>query len=109
MLRIVESSNRRAVRELLAPERVRDAATDRKVAAIVSDVRAGGDAALRRYARKFDDLVGPIEISGAEMRRAAATVPREVRAAIRDAARNIRTVARRQVPQGWRVRVAPGV
>jgi histidinol dehydrogenase len=45
----------------------------------------------------------------AEMRRAAATVPREVRAAIRDAARNIRTVAKRQVPKGWRVRVAPGV
>jgi histidinol dehydrogenase len=109
MLRIVDSGNRRAVRELLAPERVRDAATDRRVAAIVNDVREGGDAALLRYARKFDGLEGAIEITAAEMRRAAATVPREVRAAIRDAARNIRTVAKRQVPKGWRVRVAPGV
>jgi histidinol dehydrogenase len=109
MLRIVDSGNRRAVRELLAPERVRDAATDRKVAAIVNDVRKGGDAALLRYARKFDGLEGAVEISGAEMRRAAATVPRDVRVAIRDAARNIRTVAKRQVPKGWRVRVAPGV
>src|SRR6185369_7270299 len=109
MLKIVDSGNRRAVRALLAPERVRDAATDRKVAAIVSDVRKGGDAALLRYARKFDGLDGAIEISGAEMRRAAATVPREVRSAIRDAARNIRIVAKRQVPRGWRVRVAPGV
>jgi histidinol dehydrogenase len=109
MLRIVDSGNRRAVRELLAPERVRDAATDRRVAAIVNDVRKGGDAALLRYARKFDGLDGAVEITGAEMRRAAATVPREVRAAIRDAARNIRTVARRQVPKGWRVRVVPGV
>ena len=109
MLRIVDSGNRRAVRELLAPERVRDAATDRRVAAIVNDVRKGGDAALLRYARKFDGLDGAVEITAAEMRRAAATVPREVRAAIRDAARNIRTVAKRQVPKGWRVRVAPGV
>jgi histidinol dehydrogenase len=109
MLRIVDSSNRRAVRELLAPERVRDAATDRRVAAIVNDVRRGGDAALLRYARKFDRLDGPIEVPLAEMRRAAATVPREVRAAIREAARNIRSVAKRQVPKGWRARVAPGV
>jgi len=109
MLRIVDSGNRRAVRELLAPERVRDAATDRRVAAIVNDVRKGGDAALLRYARKFDGLEGAVEITAAEMRRAAATVPREVRTAIRDAARNIRTVAKRQVPKGWRVRVAPGV
>ena len=109
MLRIVDSGNRRAVRELLAPERVRDAATDRRVAAIVNDVRRGGDAALLRYARKFDRLDGPIEVPLAEMRRAAATVPREVRAAIREAARNIRSVAKRQVPKGWRARVAPGV
>jgi len=109
MLRIVDSGNRRAVRELLAPERVRDAATDRRVAAIVNDVRKGGDAALLRYARKFDGLDGPLEVTMAEMQRAAATVPRPVRAAIREAARNIRAVARRQVPKGWRARVAPGV
>ena len=82
MLRIVDSGNRRAVRDLLAPERVRYAATDRKVAAIVRDVRTGGDAALLRYARKFDHLDGPIEVPLDEMRRAAATVPRPVRMAI---------------------------
>jgi histidinol dehydrogenase len=109
MLRIVDASNRRAVRALLAPERVRDAATDRRVAAIVNDVRTGGDAALVRYARKFDNLDGPIEVTPAEMRKAAASVPADVRAAIRAATRNIRAVARRQVPKGWRVRVAPGV
>ena len=101
-MKIVDSSNRRAVAALLSPERVRDAATDRQVAAIVGEVRAGGDAALRRLARKFDRLDGPIEVSRAEMERAAATVPRAVRAAIRTAARHIRTVARRQVPRGWR-------
>ena len=109
MIRIVESHNRRAVTALLAPERARDAATERQVAAIVDAVRRDGDPALLRYARKFDRLDAPIEISPDEMRKAAATVPRAVRTAIRTAARNIRTVARRQVPRGWRARVAAGV
>jgi len=109
MLRIVDSKNRRAVQALLAPERVRDATTDRRVAAIVSGVRRGGDRALLRYARKFDGLDEPIEVTPDEIWRAAATVPRSVRTAIHEAARNIRTVAKRQVPKGWRTRVAPGV
>ncbi|HEY6510090.1 MAG TPA: histidinol dehydrogenase [Vicinamibacterales bacterium] len=108
-MRIVQSSNTRAVRALLSPQRVRDAATDRRVATIVAAVRKEGDAALRRYARQLDRLEGPLEVSRSEMERAAATVPRDVRAAIRTAARNIRGVARRQVPRGWRVTVAPGV
>lgn len=97
------------MRALLSPERVRDAATDRRVATIVSAVRKEGDVALRRYARLLDKLDGPLEVSRAEMERAAASVPRDVRAAIRTAARNIRKVARQQVPRGWRVTVAPGV
>src|SRR5689334_19497979 len=109
MLKIVESTNRRAVRALLAPERVRDAATDRRVAKIVGDVRRDGDAALVRYATALDRLDGPIEVGSDQMRREAKTVDAAVRRAIRDAARNIRVVARRQVPRGWRVRVAPGV
>jgi histidinol dehydrogenase len=109
MLRIVHSSNRRAVRALLAPERVRDAATDRRVAEIVADVRRGGDRALTRHARALDRLDGPIEVTPEEMRAAAKTVDASVRRAIREAARNIRVVAARQVPRGWRVNVAPGV
>jgi len=108
-MRIVESTNRRAVRALLAPERTRDAATDRRVATIVDDVRREGDRALIRYARALDRLDGPLEISLDEMRAAAKQVPPAVRAALRTAARNIRTVARQQVPRGWRLRVAPGV
>ena len=108
-MRIVESSNRRAVAALLAPERVRDAATERRVATIVGDVRRSGDTALLRYARALDGVNGPIEITEAEMREAAAGVPRSVRSAIRTAARNIRAVAKRQVPKGWRTRVAGGV
>ncbi len=108
-MRVVESSNRRAVAALLAPERVRDAAIERRVAKIVGDVRRGGDTALLRYARALDRVSGPIEITREEMRAAAAAVPRSVRTAIRTAARNIRAVAKRQVPRGWRARITGGV
>jgi histidinol dehydrogenase len=109
MIRIVDSTNRRAVTALLSPERTRDVATERRVAAIVSDVRRGGDRALVRYARELDGLNGPIEVSRDEMRRAAREVPAPVRAALRAAASHIRAVAVRQVPRGWRTRLAPGV
>ena len=109
MIRIVESTNRRAVAALLSPVRTRDAATERRVAAIVSAVRRKGDAALLSYARQLDGLDGAIEVDLDEMRAAARTVPASVRAAIRTAAKHIRTVARRQVPRGWRSRVAPGI
>ena len=108
-MRIVDSTNRRAVAALLSPERTRDVATERRVAAIVSDVRRGGDRALVRYARELDGLNGPIEVSRDEMRRAAREVPAPVRAALRAAASHIRAVAARQVPRGWRMRLAPGV
>jgi histidinol dehydrogenase len=109
MLRIVESSNRRAVARLLARERPDDAATARRVARIVADVRRGGDRALLGYARRLDGLDGTVAIGPDELRAAARTVPRDVRAAIRTAARHIRAVARAQVPKARRVRVAPGV
>jgi histidinol dehydrogenase len=108
-LKIVESANRRAVAALLSPERTRDAATDARVAAIVASVRRKGDQALLQFAKSLDRLSEPVEVSRGDMKRAAAQVPSDVRAAIRTAARNIRTVAARQVPRPWRVRVTSGV
>jgi histidinol dehydrogenase len=109
MLTIVASTNRRAVARLLARARPDDAATARRVARIVADVRRGGDRALLDYARRLDGLEGPVAIEPDELRAAARQVPRDVRAAIRTAARHIRTVARAQVPRAQRVSVAPGV
>jgi histidinol dehydrogenase len=108
-VRIVEATNRQAIRELLSPQRVRDAETDRRVAEIVNDVRQRGDEALLLYAHTFDGLNGDIEISRKEMMTAARTVPAPVRAAIRKAAKNIKAVAKRQVPRGWKTRVGRGV
>src|SRR2546427_4753524 len=109
MIAIVPATNRRAVASLLAPGRTRDAATDRAVRQIVDRVRRRGDRALLAYARRFDALSEPLEITRDEMQAAVRQVPAGVRRAIRQAARNIRSVARRQVPRGWRMRVAAGI
>ncbi len=109
MIKIVEAGDTAAVKALLWPERDRDGETDQRVSHIVADVRTNGEAALLRYAREFDHLEGPIEISRKEMQTRAKTVPARVRTAIRVAAKNIRAVARRQVPRGWKVRVGAGL
>ena len=97
------------MRELLSPQRVRDAETEQRVAAIVADVREHGDEALLRYGRTFDGLDGEVEIPRKQMVAAARRVPAPVLAALRRAATNIRTVARRQVPRGWKARIGGGI
>src|SRR5688572_5804195 len=78
-------------------------------AVIVNRVRRGGDAALKRYAREFDGLTGTLEIPRRVWEAKAASLTRDVRAAIRRAARQIRSVSKKQVPKGWRHTVAPGI
>jgi histidinol dehydrogenase len=109
MIRIVDARDTAAVATLLWPDRDRDGDTDQRVATIVADVRSQGEPALLRYAREFDRLDGPVEVSRKEMLAAAKTVAPAVRHAMRVAAKNIRTVAARQVPRGWRVTVGAGI
>ena len=108
-MKIIEAGNKRALNRVLARGRASDPALERRVAAIVEAVRRGGDAALVRFAKKFDNLAPPIEVSFAELRNGAAMVPLEVRRAIERAARNIARVAFRQIPKHWDIRVSPGV
>ncbi len=109
MIRIVSSSSRVAIKRLLSPDRIRDRATESRAQEIVTRVRRGGDVALKRYARDFDGLSGSIEVPQRAWDTEARTLPRDVRAAIVRAARHIRSVARKQVPKGWRHTVAPGI
>ena len=109
VIKIINATNRRAVDRLLKRDRPGDRAFERRVAAIVSRVRDGGDAALRRFARRFDGLTGAIEVSRDELVAVAADTPLEVRRAIRQAARHIARVAFRQIPKHWDLEVAPGV
>ena len=109
MLRIVDAGDKRAIARLLARRGRGDRTFDRQVRAIVDRVRADGDPALNRFARKFDGVEPPLEVTAAEMREQAARVTPDVRRAIRQAAGNIARVAFRQIPQHWDLNVGPGV
>jgi histidinol dehydrogenase len=108
-MKVVSSTNRRAVSELLSATRIRDKATETKAAVIVERVRTGGDKALSTYARDLDGLRGSVEVPKREWVAQARTLAPNVRTAIKRAAANIRTVARAQVPKGWRKAVGAGI
>jgi len=109
VIRIIQAADETAVSALLDRAPGRDLAFERRVARIVNDVRRRGNRALLSYAKRFDGLTGDVEVTRAEMQRGAASVASDVRRAIAAAARNIRHVARRQVPRGWTARPVAGV
>jgi len=75
---------------------VRDDARD-----IVDRVRSEGDAALREFSREIDGVeVGNVDVTD-RVERAAEAVDEETRAAIEDAAANIRQFHERQLPEDW--------
>jgi len=108
-MKIIEASNRRAIEQLFAKKESSDRVFERKVAGIVQKVRVGGDRALLRFARQFDHLTQPIEVTREEMQAEAAKVPPDVRLAIKLATRNIARVAARQIPKHFDVEVVKGV
>src|SRR3990172_4985602 len=109
MIRLLSSSDTRAIERVVNRGAGRDAALERQVARIVRDVRRRGDRAVLEYARRYDLLTAPLEVTPGEIARGAAEVSGDLRRAIGLAARHIRRVAARQIPQSGRVRVTGGV
>jgi histidinol dehydrogenase len=108
-MRIIDGRDRRAVNRVAAGRRGPDRGIERRVSAIVGRVRREGDRALLAFARRFDDLRGPLEVSTQEIQAGASAVAPDVRRAIRRAARNIARVASRQLPKPFELSTAPGV
>lgn len=108
-MRIISSTNKRALRRLVGHNETTDIARERRVKQIVDDVRRRGDRAVREYARQFDKLRGSIEITTEEIRSGARATPQAVRVAIKEVARHIRRVSAKQLPKAWRTTVVPGV
>lgn len=112
MLRIIPSSDKTEMARLLRGGEARLAEAERVARRILADVRRHGDRALLRYAKKFDGLdlnSAGFEVSREEIRAAYEQVPRGFVAALRVAARNIRAVARRQLPRTWSADTSRGV
>lgn len=108
-MRIITSTDARAVAALLDRRPGRNRDLERKVGHILDDVRTRGDTALRVYARKFDRFDGPLEVQRRELEESTGRVAPAVRRAIATAARHIAIVARRQVPRRWSAQPVEGV
>ncbi len=81
-----------------------------KVAAIIADVRARGDAALRDLARAHDGVrLDAPRVPRARWREAARRLPAEVTGALERAAANIAAFHRAQLPADREVETEPGV
>jgi histidinol dehydrogenase len=108
ILRLTSGVEKNLLRARL--ERDRDA--ERVAARIIADVRKRGDAALFAYTKQFDSIDLRREgvwVSPQEMRAARSKVSRDFLRAIRQASRNIRRVAEKQLPRAWTIEVEPGV
>jgi histidinol dehydrogenase len=88
-----------------------DPAVEKTVAAIVNQVRSGGDAALLDYAHQFDGLAegAPMRVPARELKAAVGMVSAEFIRAIESAAKNIRNFAEWQLPRPWLRTIHPGL
>lgn len=97
-------------RQLLARPVFDAAALEEKVKAILADVKANGDEAVKRYSRQFDAvdleelLVDPGAINDSEK-----ILPPELKSAIQQAAANIRSFHERQTAPVEVIETMPGV
>jgi len=100
-----------ARREALArPAQARADELKHGVAAIIAQVRAHGDAALRELSAKYDRCaIDAIEVTAAEFDAAEAALDDALKAAIREAAGRIDTYHRASQPKPVGVDTAPGV
>ena len=122
-MRILESSNLRALARLVARDEARDPRVERTAARIVADVRRRGDRAVAEWENKVrqihpvrqvrqvrqvsqNGVLQPLPLTN----RTNPTNPtNQLLSALRLAARHIRAVAERQVPKPFSIEVRPGV
>jgi histidinol dehydrogenase len=94
-----------ALDDLIAFESAQDPTIDATVAAIISDVRVRGDAAVLEYTTRFDRLtassVAALEIPVATMSSALEALPAAEREALTHAATRVRAYHERQKTAGW--------
>jgi histidinol dehydrogenase len=112
MLDIIRSDDNEAISRLFSAQATNLSSAEAVTRRILADVRRQGDRALVRYARQFDGVdlrkVG-MTVTADELDCAFTNLPQNLLGALRAAAKNIRAVARRQLPRPWQVQPLPGV
>ena len=93
-------------------EAAQDEAVEATVRAIITEVRARGDAALLEYTRKLDRVAvrsaSELEIPRAEMEAALAALPAREVAALGEAAARVQRFHERQLGESWQYAEADG-
>jgi len=104
----LDAHERNAV--LARPKPMRDAAQISAVRAILADVRARGDIAVREATLRFDRCdLSDFAVTDEEFAAADAEVGAELRAAMRNAIARVEAFHAAQIPAAIRVDTAPGV
>jgi histidinol dehydrogenase len=103
-MRILSGRAAEARVKQLAARSAQFGAVEPRVRKIVEDVRKNGDRALRKYAMQWDGLKSgaPIRINEKELQSAWKKVSPQLRAALKQAAANIRQFCEWQKPKEWR-------
>ncbi len=93
------------------PQQAIDTATGDTVARMLADMQAGGEEAVRRYARDLDGYSGPIALGEAEFAAAERALTDGVKADIRFARDRVQDFAKRQRDsmQEFRAELLPGL
>ena len=90
--------------------RAADPGVEQAVSTIINDVRTRDDAALRELALRYDGAqLEALEVPRVECERALHGLQPAVRAALEEAARNIASFHRAQLPAPLEIEAAPGV
>jgi histidinol dehydrogenase len=101
-----------ALDALLARERVSNETVERRVKAILEQIRASGDAALVELSNRFDGLavssMGDLTLGQQRLQQALVSLPAEKRQALELAAGRIRQFHERQKSASWQYREADG-
>ena len=97
---------------LLAFESATDTRIEDAVSEILAGVKAGGDAAIIEYTRRFDQLdvaaMSELELPRNELEAALAGLPDDQRTALQEAAERVRSYHQRQPLESWRYTEADG-
>ncbi len=103
MMRILSGRAAKANVERLASRGSQLSALEPRVRRVVNDVRTHGDAALLRYAERWDGLAygQSVKVSSAELEEALRALPPQLRKSLRQAAANIRQFCEWQKPKTW--------
>ena len=85
---------------------------EEQAAAIIAEVKKDGDAALVRFAEKFDHVhlePGTFKVTDEEIAEAEKSLSAHEKKCINTALKQVRTFAKMTVPKGWKKTVRPGV